>query len=106
MQKERENLPKQKLNLNEFTESLAGLLTYNENNGETNTLEHRKILKIMKKLLYGELSKRQTECLKMRYCDGMQIKQIAEKLRINKSTASRHVSRAKEKLKKLLEYYT
>ena len=99
-------MPRKKLPLDDFTESLAGFIKYKEQDQETNVIEYRKIIKIMTKLIYNELSKRQKECVTMRYFEKMQVCQIAKKLQIDKSTVSRHISRAKEKLKKLLEYYT
>lgn len=99
-------MSRKKLSLNDFTESLAGFIKYKEQDQETNIIEYRKIIKIMTKLIHNELSNRQKECVTMRYFEKMQVCQIAKKLKIDKSTASRHISRAKEKLKKLLEYYT
>ena len=98
-------MPKKKLTLNDFTESLAGYNQYKEKDQETNIVEYRKIIKIMTKLIQNELSKRQKECITMKFFEKMSVCQIAKNLKIDKSTASRHISRAKEKLKKLLEYY-
>ena len=41
----------------------------------------------------------------MHYYDNLGVCQIAYKLNIDKSTASRHVSRAKYKIKRILSYY-
>ena len=98
-------MPKQKVNLNNFTESLAGLLKYEKSMQATNEIEYRKLLKVMSKVISGELTLRQKECLTLRYYSNLTICQIASELSINKSTASRHISRAKFKIKRLLEYY-
>ena len=98
-------MPGKKLSLNDFTESLAGFTKYKEQDQETNLIEYRKTIKIMTNLIQHELSVRQKECITLRYFEKMGVCQIAEKLKIDKSTASRHISRAKKKLKKLLEYY-
>ena len=98
-------MPRQKLTLSPFTESLAGFLKYSEKLQNTNEIEHKKLLKIVTKIVTGELTKRQKECITMHYYNNLNITQIATELNIDKSTASRHVTRAKNKLKKLLEYY-
>lgn len=98
-------MPKQKLFLGDFTEALAGVAKYEESTSGTNELEYRKILKILPKIIEGELSERQKKCITMRYCENLSITKIAEKLNIDKSTASRHVNRAKKKLKRILCYY-
>ena len=94
-----------KLTLDKFTESLAGFLKYEESTQNTNEIEHRKLLKIMSKIISSELTKRQKDCLIMHYYDNLGVCQIAYKLNIDKSTASRHVSRAKYKIKRILSYY-
>ena len=98
-------MPRQKVTLNKFTESLAGFLKYEENIQSTNEVEHRKLLKIMSKIISSELTDKQKECLVMYYYENLNICQIAHELNIDKSTASRHVSRAKFKIKRLLSYY-
>ena len=98
-------MPKQKLFLGDFAEALAGVAKYEESVSGTNELEYRKILKILPKIIDGELSERQKKCLTMRYCENLSVTEIAEKLNIDKSTVSRHISRAKAKLKRILRYY-
>ena len=98
-------MSKKELILDKFTESLAGFLKYKESTQSTNEIEHRKLLKIMSKIISSELTDRQKECLVMHYYNNLNICQIAAKLNIDKSTVSRHVSRAKCKIKRILSYY-
>lgn len=94
-----------KLPLNEFTESLAGIIEYNQKDAPTNEYEHRKLLQILSKVMLGELTKRQRECITMRYYKKLTVTQIACELGVGKSTVSRHITKAKERLHKILKYY-
>lgn len=94
-----------KLPLNEFTESLAGILEYNHKNECTNEYEHKKLLKILTEVMSGELTKRQRDCIVMRYYRRLTVTQIACELGVGKSTVSRHITKAKSRLRKILKYY-
>lgn len=51
-----------------------------------------------------ELTPRQHDALLLHYLKGETQRQIASRWNVNPSVVSRHISRAKRKLKKLLEY--
>ncbi len=94
-----------KLSLNEFTESLAGMIEYSQSLQITNEKEYKKLLNILSKIISGELTHRQQQCIIMRYYKNLTVTEIAFRLGIGKSTVSRHIKKAKSRLYKLLDYY-
>ena len=56
-----------KLSLNEFTESVAGMIEYNKETRFTNENEYKQLLRILTKVIAGELTERQQQCIVMRY---------------------------------------
>ena len=94
-----------KLSLNEFTESVAGMIEYNKRLNFTNEPEYNQLLRILTKVIAGELTDRQQQCLVMRYYQNLTVTEIAIRLGIGKSTASRHIKKARTRLYKLLDYY-
>lgn len=103
--KEENFMPKSKLTLNEFTESLGGMIEFNQKLSVTNQNEYKKILHILSKAMEGELTYRQKECLILKYYKNLNVTQIALKLGVGKSTVSRHIKKAKLRLYKVLNYY-
>lgn len=94
-----------KLSLNEFTESVAGMIEYSKERQFTNEQEYKQLLRILTKVIAGELTERQQQCIVMRYYRNLTVTEIAIRLGIGKSTASRHIKKAKMRLYKLLDYY-
>lgn len=92
------------LNLNSSTELYASII---EHNNTTFGLEsnYKKILPILHKIILGELTERQQMCLTLYYFENMNIVDISKKLNINPSTVSRHLTKSRNKLKKLMKYY-
>lgn len=67
--------------------------------------EHRRLLRTMMQAARGELTARQLECVRMRYQEGKNVKEIAAVLGVSPSTASRHLKKARSRLKKVLTYF-
>ena len=103
--KEEKFMSRNKLTLNEFTESLGGMIEFNQKLSATNQNEYKKILHILTKAMEGELTARQKECLILKYYKNHNVTQIALKLGVGKSTVSRHIKKAKMRLYKVLNYY-
>lgn len=93
------------ISLTDFTESIAGIIEYNKQIQHTNKTEYNHLLKIMTKIISGELTERQKQCIVMRYYKNLTVTEIAAQLCIGKSTVSRHIKKAKLRLYKLLDYY-
>lgn len=58
----------------------------------------------LKLILEKELTKRQYECIKLFYFDGLSQTEIAQRLMINQSTVCRHLRSAKSIINKILTY--
>lgn len=99
------DMSNRKIPLTEFTESLAGMIEYNQKLQITNEREYKRLLKILSKVVAGELTDRQQECVIMKYYKNLTVTQIACELGVGKSTVSRHISKAKNRLYKILGYY-
>ena len=67
--------------------------------------EHIKILKkMMACAIKEELSPRQRQCILLYYVHGYSQREIAQRLRINPSVVSRHVTRGLKRLQRALKY--
>lgn len=67
--------------------------------------EHRKMLRVLGRAARGELTPRQLECLRLRYGEGRGVGEIAERMGIAPSTVSKHLKKARARLKKIMRYY-
>ena len=52
-----------------------------------------------------QLTQRQRQMMELRYFQGLSIPQIAQELRVNKSTVSRTINRALSRLRELADVY-
>ncbi len=73
--------------------------------GGTNKDERRKMKTILKKALLTELTELQRFCLVEHCINQRKMKDIARELSLHPSTVSRHIRRAKEKLRHIAGYY-
>lgn len=93
-----------RLSLDNFTESLAGFAKYKElefgDNGE-----YKKLVKVLLKAIDGELTSRQRECLILYYGQNLKMSEVASKLDIGIPAVSRHIKKAKFRIKKVMVYY-
>lgn len=75
------------------------------NSGQTNEEARNKMKRILYSALQSELTDKQRTCLVEHYLNGKKEKDIALEHNLNPSTVSRHISKAKEKLKHIASYY-
>lgn len=61
---------------------------------------HRNLQRAMER----ELTPRQQEMMRLRFGEGYSVTDIAQQLGVNKSTVSRSITRAQEKLRRFLVY--
>ena len=71
---------------------------------DDNTELRSKLKVVLKKALHKELTPRQLEILNLYFEKDLKQKEIALLLGIDKSAVSRHLSKAKQKLNRFLEY--
>ena len=73
--------------------------------GSTNESSREKMKKILSMAVLNELTERQRICIIDFYLNGKKEKEIAEELGVNSSTVSRHIMKARDKLRHIASYY-
>ena len=74
--------------------------------GEGNKENSRdKMKKILSMAVLNELTERQRICIVDYYLNGKKEKEIAKELGVNSSTVSRHIMKARDKLRHIASYY-
>lgn len=64
-----------------------------------------RLLSVLKKAVGGELTPRQRECVGLLYGEGMSQREIAARLGLSPATVSRHLTKARSRLLRVLRYY-
>lgn len=82
----------------------AGLEFWLHTQAGDNSERRRRLLRNLPKAVAAELTPRQREILELYIDRGMTMSQIAQQLRINKSTVSRSLRRTFQRLRRCLEY--
>lgn len=73
--------------------------------GGTNESSRERMKKILSMAVLNELTERQRVCIIDYYFNGKKQKEIAENLGIDSSTVSRHIIKARDKLRHIASYY-
>ena len=73
-------------------------------NAEDNENDMRRLKRNLRLAREVELTPRQRQLMQMRYEENMSVTQIADALGLDKSTVSRTITRAKQRLYKCLRY--
>ena len=73
--------------------------------GSTNENSRDKMKKILSMAVLNELTERQRICIVDYYLNGKKAKEIAKELGVNSSTVSRHIMKARDKLRHIASYY-
>ena len=71
----------------------------------TNEYELSKIKELLPRVINDRLTERQKQCVKLYYFDNFTMKEIGLQLGIDRTTVSRTLKRARERIKKSLNYY-
>lgn len=66
--------------------------------------EHARILRAMRQAARGELTRRQWDCLRMKYGEGKKVNEIAAELGVTPSTVSKHLKKARARIRRVLQY--
>lgn len=89
-----------------ITEKNAHLITYSDfNSDETNDKDISKMKKILQRAIEDELTDKQRYCICQYYLQGKNMKTIASQLNVNPSTVTRHIQKAKSRLRHVAKYY-
>ncbi len=71
---------------------------------EDNSALMRRAGAVLREAIEEELTERQRECVKLYFFDGLREHEIGEMLGVNKSTVSRHIKKAKARLRLCVKY--
>lgn len=72
---------------------------------ESNSVQHRLMIKVMRCVIENELSERQRQMITLYYFQKINIPDIAEMLCVNRSTVSRTISRGRKNIMERLKYF-
>jgi len=86
------------------SEWIGDMVVWLQENAEDNQAQLNHLRRCLHLARQQELTLRQQQVLSLYYDQGMNIPQIALKLGVNRSTVSRTIQRAKERLYRCLRY--
>ena len=86
------------------SEWIGDLTVWNRQNAEDNSERLDRLRRGLRQAREQELTPRQRQMLELYFDRGMNIPQIAEELGLNRSTVSRTLRRAKDRLYRCLRY--
>lgn len=86
------------------SEWIGDLTVWNRQNAGDNSERLERLRRNLRRAREQELTPRQRQLLDLYYDQGMNIPQIAEELGINRSTVSRTLRRARDRLYRCLRY--
>jgi len=86
------------------SEWIGDLTVWNRQNAEDNSERLERLRRSLRQARERELTPRQRQVLELYFDRGMNIPRIAEELGVNRSTVSRTLRRAKDRLYRCLRY--
>ena len=86
------------------SEWIGDMAVWNRQNAEDNSQRLDRLRRNLRQAREQELTPRQRQMLALYYDQGMTIPRIAEELGVNRSTVSRTLRRARERLYRCLRY--
>lgn len=86
------------------SEWIGDLTVYLRQTGEDNALQMERLRRNLRQARERELTPRQRQVLHLRYDQGLSGREIARRLKLNPSTVSRTLSRARARLRHYLQY--
>ena len=86
------------------SEWMGDMTVWLRENAEDNHEQMERLLRNLRKARTQELTPRQQEILTLRYEQNMRVTEIARLLGLNRSTVSRTLKRAQERLRRCLQY--
>ena len=96
---------KKSVYLDKFTESLISISNYRDGLTDSTDKNYEKMVNSIKNIIKGELTEKQRSCILLYYGEKIKMKDIANQLGMGISSVSRHIKKAKERLKKTMGYY-
>ncbi|MEG2120317.1 MAG: sigma-70 family RNA polymerase sigma factor, partial [Pseudoflavonifractor sp.] len=82
----------------------ADMATYARDMAEDNTTQHQRLKRNLVRALREDVTERQRQTLLLYYGDGLNMREIGERLGVDKSTVSRTIQRGERRLRRCLRY--
>ena len=86
------------------SEWVGDMTVWLQENTDDNQEQIDRLLRNLRKARVQELTPRQQQMLSMRFEQNMSVTEIAQELGLNRSTVSRTLRRAQERLRRCLQY--
>lgn len=86
------------------SEWVGDMTVWLRENADDNQEQIDRLLRNLRKARVQELTPRQQQMLSMRFEQNMSVTEIAQELGLNRSTVSRTLRRAQERLRRCLQY--
>lgn len=86
------------------SEWIGDMAVWLRDNAEDNSLQLERLRRNLRRAREQELTPRQQELLRLRYEQDLTVTEIAERLQVHPSTVSRTLRRARERLRRCLQY--
>lgn len=82
----------------------ADMAVYTRNMAEDNSVQHSRLKRNLALALKEDVTDRQRETLLLYYAEGLNMREIGERLGVDKSTVSRTIKRGERRLRRCLRY--
>lgn len=82
----------------------ADMAVYSQVMAEDNSEQLARVRRNVMRALQEDVTPRQRECMLLYYKDRLNMRQIAERMGIDKSTVSRNIKRGERRLRRCLRY--
>lgn len=86
------------------SEWIGDMAVWLRDNAEDNSLQLERLRRNLRRAREQELTPRQQDLLRLRYEQNLTVTEIAERLQVHPSTVSRTLRRARERLRRCLQY--
>ena len=86
------------------SEWIGDMTVWLQDNAEDNSLQLERLRRNLRRAREQELTPRQQDLLRLRYEQNLTVTEIAERLQVHPSTVSRTLRRARERLRRCLQY--
>lgn len=90
--------------LDRFHENMLSLEQYRDSMANDNSKQYKALKRVLRSVIENELTQRQKQVVMLYYYEGKTVLEIGKILNINKSTVSRHLRKARDRIERVLKY--
>lgn len=80
------------------------MAVYARTMAESNFAQHEKLKRNLALALREDVTEKQREALRLYYSEGLNMREIGERMGVDKSTVSRNIKRGERRLRRCLRY--